>query len=292
MAERCAFYKLLRIFVRAYPIQGTPDIMTKATDKERSRADKFLQKYHIQPNDVMEFSFMRRPEWAYKRPFSKGAYGPGLLTLYLADESSLSDIVHIRNHPSALINTLLEQDIPFVNLQHKRKPTQAQVHESFNRPSLYMFWFFTVFIVSAIMEFWVLSEGDPMVAGVFGVVFGLMCGYSLFLLLTHFCYVTLEKDAMEVHSVGRTIRYPYATLRKVNFDFAREPNATHVMELLEQVGEGDTSFMRYHLHYIGRVPRTRLSELADKLSRQGVDATCSLNDEKRHYHDTMHYQHN
>lgn len=50
-----------------------------------------------------------------------------------------------------------------------------------------------------------------------------------------FCYLSLDNEALTVHSVGRTIRYPYAELRKVNFDFAREQTFTHIMELLDKI---------------------------------------------------------
>ena len=81
------------------------------------------------------------------------------------------------------------------------------------------------------------------------------------------------------HSVGRNIRYPYQNLRKVNFDFAREQNFTHVMELLD-------NDYRYRLFYIGRVSRKKLNEITERLQQAGVDATCSLNDNKRFFQDT------
>lgn len=107
-------------------------------------------------------------------------------------------------------------------------------------------------------------------------------GLSLFflsMLLTRFCYISIGKDKLTVHSAGRTLHYPYNKLRKVNFDFAREQNFTHVMEVLD-------SEYRYRLFYIGLVPRTKLKVIARQLQKAGVDATCSLNDKKRYYHDT------
>ena len=88
-------------------------------------------------------------------------------------------------------------------------------------------------------------------------------------------------DRLTVISAGREIHYAYSDLLKVNFDFAREPNATHVMEVMDKT-------YRYRLFYIGRVPRTQLNEIAERLRQTGIDATCSLNDEKRHYHDVYH----
>ena len=109
-------------------------------------------------------------------------------------------------------------------------------------------------------------------------------GLSLFficMLMTRFCYLTLDNENLTVHSAGRTIRYPYTDLRKVNFDFAREQTFTHVMELLDKD-------YRYRLFYIGRVSRKKLNEIAERLQQAGVDATCSLNDNKRFYHDNRH----
>ena len=109
-------------------------------------------------------------------------------------------------------------------------------------------------------------------------------GLSLFficMLMTRFCYLTLDNENLTVHSAGRTIRYPYTDLRKVNFDFAREQTFTHIMELLDKD-------YRYRLFYIGRVSRKKLNEIAERLQQAGVDATCSLNDNKRFYHDNRH----
>ena len=99
------------------------------------------------------------------------------------------------------------------------------------------------------------------------------------MLMTRFCYLTLDNNGLIIHSVGRTIRYPYQNLRKVNFDFAREQNFTHVMELLD-------NDYRYRLFYIGRVSRKKLNEITERLQQAGVDATCSLNDNKRFFQDT------
>lgn len=98
-----------------------------------------------------------------------------------------------------------------------------------------------------------------------------VCIKSFFIsmLMTRFCYLTLDNNGLIIHSVGRTIRYPYQNLRKVNFDFAREQNFTHVMELLD-------NDYRYRLFYIGRVSRKKLNEIAERLQQAGVDATCSL----------------
>ena len=86
----------------------------------------------------------------------------------------------------------------------------------------------------------------------------------------------LPDSRMRAHAARRGYN-----LRKVNFDFAREQTFTHVMELLDKD-------YRYRLFYIGRVSRKKLNEIAERLQQAGVDATCSLNDNKRFYHDNRH----
>lgn len=111
------------------------------------------------------------------------------------------------------------------------------------------------------------------------IIFVCIKSFFISMLMTRFCYLTLDNNGLIIHSVGRTIRYPYQNLRKVNFDFAREQNFTHVMELLD-------NDYRYRLFYIGRVSRKKLNEIAERLQQAGVDATCSLNDNKRFFQDT------
>lgn len=269
----------------------------KHTAKEEARTRKLLRRYGITPEDVKQFACLCRPMWGEKKAEVEGNYGPGLFHIETnchatAGGRCLTIKVHTRNHPSALLNTLLALGKPCTNLHPAEAVTGEAERECFCRPSLYMFWYFVVFLMTIIMEFWCLTSLTGLLAAILGIVFGGLCFYALFLLLTHFCYLSIEAKSLDIHSVGRTVSYPYSRVRKVNFDFARELNSTHVMELIEQVGQGEAGFLRYHLYYIGRVPRKRLNELAEKLQQQGIDATCSLNDAKRHYHDTLHLQHN
>ena len=261
------------------------------TAKEEARARMLLRRYGITPEDVKRFACLCRPQWGESEAEVEANYGPGLLHIETCG-GRLTIKVHTRNHPSALLNTLLAMGKPCTNLLPAEATAGEVKRERFCRPSLYMFWYFTVFLMALVMVFWSLTSLTGLLAAILGVAFGALCFYSLFLLLTHFCYVSLEAEGLAIHSVGRTVSYPYRRLRKVNFDFARELNSTHVMELIEEVGDGEECFVRYHLYYIGRVPRKRLNELAEKLQQLGVDASCSLNDTKRHYHDTLHLQHN
>ena len=208
--------------------------------KERQRAEHLLQSQRIQLHQIESFSFMKR----YRRDpheniaGGKDRYGPGIFVFHLKEKQDR--ILHMPpfKHPSSLVRFLVSQGIPFAN------------YSPCNR-----------------------SEGTLPAILSFGLSLFFIC-----MLMTRFCYLTLDNDALTVHSVGRTIRYPYTDLRKVNFDFAREQTFTHIMELLDKD-------YRYRLFYIGRVSSKRLNAIAERLQQAGVDATCSLNDNKRFYQD-------
>ena len=274
--------------------------MTNRT-REEERTIRYLRRYGLTLDEISSFQFMQRRE--AKSPDSEetpeeeieqeATYGPGLLHIITKEGKERSCVIHTRHHPSAIIHALLSHQVPFSNLHRRGRKVQEQPKERFCRPSLYLFWYSILFFVSILMEFWVIRIPHLWAATLLGLLFGAMTFYTLFLLLTHFCFLTLTPKGMEVHSFGRCISYPYQRLRKVNFDFARELNSTHVMELLEELSEDEPMPpLRYHLYYIGRVPRKRLGEIAEKLRAQGVDARCSLNEEKRHYHDVLHMNHN
>ena len=208
-------------------------------------------------------------------------YGAGVLTLDLRDGRSHVTVLRPRHRPSSIIRFLLAAGVCFENLRHpalKIRPDK----KDFQRPSLYMLWFFLLFLTSLTLGYYCLNPENlwSLIPALlfFGVALVLIS-----LLLTRFCYLTLENDALVIHSVGRSIRYPYHELLKVNFDFARELAFTHVMEVLDKE-------YRYRLFYIGRTSRKSLPEIAEKLRLSGVDATCSLNPNKRYYEDKHLYQ--
>ncbi len=211
-------------------------------------------------------------------PGKQRNYGPGLLTLTLKDGREVWLTLHTRHHPSGVVRTLLSRGIAFSNCRPPQPSGELPQDRVFRRPSLYMFWHTVLFLLFFAMGFKMLMGGLSPFSLALGCAFFLLAIYVLYLLQTRFCYLTLGKDELLVHSAGRVLRYPYKQLLKVNFDFAREQNFTHVMEVLEKD-------YRYHLFYIGRVPRTQLNEIANLLQQAGIDATCSLNDEKRHYYD-------
>lgn len=253
----------------------------KPTDKEEQRALRFLQRNRLSPEQIAGFSFMQRHTPEPDRHSPANVYGPGILTLRLKSGEEKIRIVHLRNHPTALIRTLVSRGIAFDNhpagTEGGTRPAGTTVYR---RMSLYMFWNFVLFVLCLSMAFYTLNIGRWTGIALPVLFFG-MSLYSIYLLQVRFCYLRLETDRLTIISAGREIHYAYSDLLKVNFDFARELNATHVMEVLDKT-------YRYHLFYIGRVPRTQLNEIAGRLRQAGIDATCSLNDEKRYYHDIYH----
>ncbi len=247
--------------------------------KERQRAEYLLQSQRIQLHQIESFSFMKRYHQAsYKNsPTGKDKYGPGIFVFHLKEKQDKVLYLPPFKHPSSLVRFLISQRIPFVNYIPRERSMPTLPVEVYRRPSLYMFWFFILFLTFLILGYY--SIGGDTWWGIIPAI--LSFGLSLFficMLMTRFCYLALDNEALTIYSVGRAIRYPYADLRKVNFDFAREQAFTHIMELIDKD-------YRYRLYYIGRVPRKKLNEIAERLQQAGVDATCSLNDNKRFYQD-------
>lgn len=253
-------------------------------ERHLNRARRFLQRRGIAPEALASFSFMKRYFPVNDRHSTRNKYGPGLLSLHFKDGNTRVLTLHTRHHPSSVIRYLVQQNVPFDNLASKPgRPQAPQTSQSYRRPSLYLFWHAILCLLAFCLGFYQ--------AGIRGETEGVVISLPLFalaiywahVLLTRFCYVTLNEKGMHIHSLGRVVSYPYEKLLKVNFDFAREQQFTHVMELMEKD-------YRYHLYYIGRVPRTLLPEICQTLCRAGVDATCSLNTEKRYYGDVYHGQ--
>lgn len=252
--------------------------------KDLQRTEAFLKRQGLLLTDVTGFRFMQRHIVEPRRHSTANLYGPGVLTLCLQSGAEKAFILHVRQHPSSLIRGLVTAGIPFLNLHTvPRNPTVAQPTRSYQRTSLYMIWQFVLFLVCLSFGFYFTAQTGHSYRTFLALPFFAGGLYALYLLQARFCHVRLDEEALTLYSVGRSTRYPYTELLKVNFDFAREPNATHIMELL------DTDY-RYRLFYIGRTPRRSLQEITRRLREAGVDATCSLNDEKKHYHDVYHAQ--
>lgn len=253
----------------------------EVNDKERQRAENFLRSQRIKLQQIESFSFMQRNPQAVDEEGrkAKSMYGPGILTLHLKDKKDRVVLLPPFRHPSSVIRFLVSERIPFANYRPRERSAEKLSEETFQRPSLYMFWFFALFLAFLILGYYAMS-GSVWWGFIPAIIsFGLSL-FCLSMLMTRFCYLTLDDEALIVHSVGRTIRCPYTDLRKVNFEFAREQTFTHVMELLDKD-------YRYRLFYIGRVSRKTLNTIAERLQQAGVDATCSLNDNKRYYRDSL-----
>lgn len=254
----------------------------QVTEKEQQRAEHLLQSQQIRLHQIESFSFMKRcPRESCKKKLPiKDQYGPGILILHLKERKDKLVLLPPFRHPSSVIRFLVSKGIPFDNYTPQERTAAELPTKTYQRPSLYMFYFFVLFLIFLILGYYAIS--DNVWWGFIPAIISF--GLSLFfisMLMTRFCYLSVGNDALIVHSVGRSIRYPYTDLRKVNFDFAREQNFTHIMELLDKD-------YRYRLFYIGRVSRKSLNEITEQLLQAGVDATCSLNDNKRFYQDRYH----
>ena len=250
-------------------------------DRHTRQAERLLRKKRINVHEVTSFSFMKRYTPVTDRHSEENLYGAGILTLHMADGSEHAFILHARHHRSAVIRYLMAQGIAMEN--EKKLPREAVPPQTvtFRRPSLLLTWQVLLTLGFFCLGFYLAGiQGQAA-----GVWFSLPCFalavYGFYTLLTRYCYVSLDSHGLQVHGRGRTQVFPYERIRKLNIDFAREQQHTHVMELLEED-------CHYHLFYIGCVPRSSLAELAETLRQAGVDATCSLNPEKRHYYDVYH----
>lgn len=250
----------------------------KATLQEQKRAESLLQSKGIRFHDIESFSFMKR----YKHPrksrlASKDKYGPGVLTLKLKQGTQKAFYIHSYQHPTALLRYLVSRDVPFENY-HLHEKTKTEIPEKkYYRSSLYMFYFFTLFVMFAILGGTMVASGTRW--AIFpGILSFVVSAFTLYALLFRFCYLTLNKHSIRVHSLARTVTLPYESLRKVNFDYSRQGVFTHIMETIDQE-------YSYRLFYIGRVSRRKLDEIAGYLKQAGIDATCSLDRNKRYYQD-------
>lgn len=252
--------------------------MNKEYDRQ---VERLLRNQGIDVSEATRFSFMKRYTPVTDKHSEENLYGPGILTLHLGDGTDRALILHTRHRPTAVIRYLMRKGIPMDN--EERVPRQEVPAQTltFRRPSLLLGWQALLSVAFFCLGFYLVGMQDGAAGHWFSLPCFALAVYGSYTLLTRYCFVTLDSRAMQVHSMGRTLTFPYEHIRKLNIDFAREPQHTHVMEMLDQNHV-------YHLFYIGRVPRTRLLEMTERLRRAGVDATCSLNPEKRHYYDVYH----
>lgn len=256
----------------------------KATAQDQKRAESLLQRKGIRPHDIQSFSFMQRVHEAQRStPKGKEKYGAGILMLRLKQGVQRTFYVRPFLKPSSVIRYLVSQEIPFENSIHRERTAEEIPTTTYRRPSLYMFYFFVLFITFMVLGYQAITF-DTWWGYVLGLIsFGLSITF-IQMLMTRFCYLKVDDKCLSIYSVGREIKYPYEDLLKVNFDFAREQAFTHVMEILDRD-------YHYRLYYIGRVSRRTLNDIAEVLQSAGVDATCSLNENKRFYQDKVIHNH-
>lgn len=251
----------------------------KATAQDQQRAENLLQRKGIRTHDIQSFSFMQRCPTAARSSSRKvkDKYGAGILTVRLKQGIQRSFYVRPYQKPSSVIRYLVSQEIQFENSIHRERTAEKIPATTYCRPSLYMFYFFVLFITFLILGYQAITL-DAWWGYLLGLAsFGLSITF-IHMLMTRFCYLKVDDKSLHIFSVGREITYPYEDLLKVNFDFAREQAFTHVMEILDKD-------YHYRLYYIGRVSRRTLNDIAEVLQSAGVDATCSLNENKRFYQD-------
>lgn len=251
------------------------------TIQEQKQAEKLLQRNNIQLQDIESFSFMKR---YYRMPrkgntASKDKYGAGVLTLHLKQGMEKSIYLTALRHPTSVIRYLLSYGIPFDNYKPEERAAGVIIPEKkYCHSSLYILYFVSLFIVFAILGSKLIVSG--MLWGIIpGVALLTLSIFLLYALLTRFGYLTLTNETLTIHSIGRKVSFPYDSLRKVNFDYARERTFTYTMEVLGNDYD-------YHLYYIGRVPRRKLEEITKYLQQAGIDATCYIEQDKRFYHDS------
>lgn len=115
----------------------------KATIQEEKRATSFLQKNDIRVEEISSFRFMQRYTPQPEKHCKTNLYGSGILTLLLKSGEEKALIVHLRQHPTALIHFLLSRGIPFENCRMENRPvTRRPEPATYKRMSLYMFWYF------------------------------------------------------------------------------------------------------------------------------------------------------
>ena len=185
----------------------------EVTSKEQKRAEQLLQSQHIGLHQIKSFSFMKRYHQVPRKSnlAAKDKYGPGILTLHLKEGKRKSNLS--ASFPSPFLGssaTWISQEIPFDNYAPRERTVAEVPTETYQRPSLYMFWFFVLFLIFLILGYYSIS-GRGFIPAIISFALSL---FFISMLMTRFCYLTLDNNGLIIHSVGRTIRYPYQNLRK------------------------------------------------------------------------------
>lgn len=131
----------------------------EVTSKEQKRAEQLLQSQHIGLHQIKSFSFMKRYHQVPHKSnlAAKDKYGPGILTLHLKEGKEKVIYLPPFRHPSSVIRYLVSQEIPFDNYAPRERTVAEVPTETYQRPSLYMFWFFVLFLIFLILGYYSIS---------------------------------------------------------------------------------------------------------------------------------------
>ena len=117
-------------------------------------------------------------------------------------------------HPSSLVRFLVSQGVPFANYVPRERSMETLPEETYRRPSLYMFWFFILFLMFLILGYYSVS-----IDAWWGFIPAILSfGLSLFficMLMTRFCYLTLDGMYIQEHGL---------------------PAPVHVVHIVEETG--------------------------------------------------------
>lgn len=179
----------------------------EVTSKEQKRAEQLLQSQHIGLHQIKSFSFMKRYHQVPRKSnlAAKDKYGPGILTLHLKEGKEKVIYLPPFRHPSSVIRYLVSQEIPFDNYAPRERTVAEVPTETYQRPSLYMFWFFVLFLIFLILGYYSIS-GNVWWGFIPAIISFALSLFFISMLMTRFCYLTLDNNGLIIHSVGRT--YP------------------------------------------------------------------------------------
>ena len=130
----------------------------EVTSKEQKRAEQLLQSQHIGLHQIKSFSFMKRyTRFPQKQTWlAKDKYRSGHTDFTSKGERKVIYLPPFR-HPSSVIRYLVSQEIPFDNYAPRERTVAEVPTETYQRPSLYMFWFFVLFLIFLILGYYSIS---------------------------------------------------------------------------------------------------------------------------------------
>lgn len=125
----------------------------KTIAQDQKHTESLLQRRGIRLHDIQSFSFMKRFHEVPRKSNLKvkDKYGAGILTLRLKQGIQRAFYVHPFQKPSLLSCYLISQDIPFENHITRKRTSSRDSDHDLQRPSLYMFYFFVLFITFMIL---------------------------------------------------------------------------------------------------------------------------------------------